>query len=83
MTDLNELEDFYITSDTWFGREQILDIANRRSWSNVSEMNQALIKSWNKSIKKNDVVLHLALSSAIVQPSKQRNRLCPLSSAIV
>ncbi len=81
MTDLNELEDFYITSDTWFGREQILDIANRRSWSNVSEMNQALIKSWNKSIKKNDVVLHLGNFSW--DPETARTILSKLNGTIL
>ena len=28
--DLKSLNDFYITSDTWFGRPQILQIANRK-----------------------------------------------------
>ena len=51
-------KDFYITSDTWFGRPQILQIANRK-FKNVEDMNSALIKNWNKKVKKNDVVFHL------------------------
>ena len=51
-------KDFHITSDTWFGRPQILQIANR-PFNDVEEMNTALIKNWNKKIKKSDVVFHL------------------------
>ena len=51
-------KDFYITSDTWFGRPQILQIANR-PFNNIEEMNATLIKNWNKKVKKNDVVFHL------------------------
>jgi calcineurin-like phosphoesterase family protein len=51
-------EDFYITSDTWFGRPQILQIANR-PFANVEDMNAALIKNWNKKVKKEDLVFHL------------------------
>ena len=51
-------KDFYITSDTWFGRPQILQIANRQ-FNNIEEMNSTLIKNWNKKVKKNDVVFHL------------------------
>tara|TARA_R110002153_G_scaffold47808_1_gene134992 strand:+ start:52 stop:579 length:528 start_codon:yes stop_codon:yes gene_type:complete len=51
-------KDFYITSDTWFGRPQILQIANR-AFNNIEEMNSVLIKNWNKKVKKTDVVFHL------------------------
>ncbi len=51
--------DFFITSDTWFGRPQILDIARRFSFSSIDEMNDKLIKNWNKQVKKGDVVFHL------------------------
>tara|TARA_Y100000356_G_C11184144_1_gene248515 strand:+ start:9 stop:551 length:543 start_codon:yes stop_codon:yes gene_type:complete len=51
--------DFYVRSDTWFGRPQILQIANRIQFNNVDEMNQQLIKNWNKTVKKNDTVFHL------------------------
>lgn len=51
-------KDFYITSDTWFGRPQILQIANR-AFNDIEEMNSTLIKNWNKKVKKTDVVFHL------------------------
>ena len=57
--DLTDLKDFYFTSDTWFGRPQILQIANRTAFSDVEDMNNQLIKKWNKVVKKNDVVFHL------------------------
>jgi calcineurin-like phosphoesterase family protein len=56
---LNEIpKDFHITSDTWFGRPLIIQIANRK-FNDVDEMNATLIKNWNKKVKKNDVVFHL------------------------
>jgi calcineurin-like phosphoesterase family protein len=54
-----ELKDFYITSDTWFGRPQILQIANRLQFKNIEDMNNQLIKNWNKKVKKSDPVFHL------------------------
>jgi calcineurin-like phosphoesterase family protein len=51
-------KDFYITSDTWFGRPQILQIANR-PFASIEEMNATLIKNWNKKVKKKDTVFHL------------------------
>lgn len=61
--ELNEIfkglpKDAFITSDTWFGREFICDIA-KRPFKDVNEMNNILIKNWNKNVKKNDVVFHL------------------------
>jgi calcineurin-like phosphoesterase family protein len=52
-------EDFFLTSDTFFGRHNILQIANRKSFRTVEEMNNQLIKNWNKKVKKNDTVVHL------------------------
>ena len=51
--------DFFITSDTWFGRPQILEIALRSSFSSIDDMNEKLIKNWNKQVKKGDTVFHL------------------------
>jgi calcineurin-like phosphoesterase family protein len=51
-------KDFYITSDTWFGRPQILQIANR-AFNDIEEMNSTLIKNWNKKVKNTDLVFHL------------------------
>ena len=52
-------KDFYITSDTWFGRPQILQIANRLDFQTIEEMDATLIKNWNKKVRKKDVVFHL------------------------
>lgn len=57
--EINDYVDFFITSDTWFGRPQILDIAKRHSFSSVDDMNETLIKNWNKKIKRGDIVFHL------------------------
>ena len=55
-----KLKDFYVTSDTWFGREHVLQISKQRHhFSDISEMNKHIIKLWNKIIKKDDVVFHL------------------------
>lgn len=52
--------EFFITSDTWFGRPQIIDIANRYNLgATVDEMNMNLIKRWNSVVSKDDVVFHL------------------------
>ena len=59
LKDLEIPEDFFITSDTWFGRPQILQIANRLSFKNVDDMNRQLIKNWNSVVKKSDIVFHL------------------------
>jgi calcineurin-like phosphoesterase family protein len=64
LTDLNIFEpandEFFITSDTWFGRPQIIDIANRFGLaSSVDEMNHNLVKNWNNVVGKDDVVFHL------------------------
>lgn len=56
--ELNLPKDFYLTSDTWFGRTEILNIANR-NFKNIEEMNDQFIKNWNKKVKRNDTVFHL------------------------
>ena len=44
-----KLKDFYVTSDTWFGREHVLQISKQRhQFSDISEMNKHIIKLWNK-----------------------------------
>lgn len=51
--------DFFITSDTWFGRSQILEIGKRNVFSSIDKMNEVIISNWNKQIKRNDIVFHL------------------------
>lgn len=48
----------FITSDTFFGRKNILEIA-QRPFSSVEEMNEALIENWNNVVDDNDIVYHL------------------------
>ena len=55
---LKQYTDFFVTSDTWFGRVGILEIANRQ-FSDLNEMNNKLIKKWNSVVGKNDIVFHL------------------------
>jgi calcineurin-like phosphoesterase family protein len=55
----NVPKDFYITSDTWFGRPQILEIANRRSFKDIDDMNDSIVRNWNKVVSKDDIVFHL------------------------
>lgn len=45
----------YITSDLHFNHQNIIKYANR-PFSSVEEMNQCLIKNWNDTVKKNDIV---------------------------
>lgn len=54
-----DFDDFFITSDTWFGRPQILQIANRTKFSDIDDMNKSMIKEWNKKVGKDDLVFHL------------------------
>lgn len=45
----------YITSDCFFGREKILEIANR-PFSSLAEMERKIIANWNRRVGKNDLV---------------------------
>lgn len=60
--DINETikryNDFFVTSDTWFGRRGILEIANRK-FADINDMNNQLVKRWNKIVDKTDIVFHL------------------------
>jgi calcineurin-like phosphoesterase family protein len=59
MLKIEDATDFFVTSDTWFGRPNILQIGKRSQWSDVSKMNSAMIKMWNSTVKKDDLVIHL------------------------
>lgn len=56
----DDYDDFFITSDTWFGRGQILEISPHRiKFNNIDEMNQQIIDNWNSVVKPDDLVIHL------------------------
>ena len=48
----------FITSDTFFGREQIIKKA-KRPFKTVEEMDKALIQNWNNVVAPEDTVYHL------------------------
>jgi calcineurin-like phosphoesterase family protein len=50
--------EFFVTSDTFFSRPSIIDIA-KRPFSSVEEMNAIMVENWNKAVKPNDVIYHL------------------------
>ena len=48
----------YFTSDTHFQHGNIIKFCNR-PYSNVEEMNNAIIENWNSVVGPNDIVFHL------------------------
>jgi calcineurin-like phosphoesterase family protein len=48
----------WVTADTHFGHENIIDFC-KRPFRNVDEMNEALIQKWNDLVRAEDVVWHL------------------------
>ncbi|MBF8984337.1 phosphoesterase [Lutibacter sp. B2] len=48
----------YLTSDTHFNHDKIIDYENR-PFDNVEEMNKILIENWNKTISNKDTIYHL------------------------
>ena len=48
----------YLTSDNHFFHENIIMYCNR-PFSSVEEMNEKMVKRWNKRVGKEDIVVHL------------------------
>jgi len=48
----------FVVADTHFNHENIIKYCER-PFINAQEMNEILIKNWNKVISKNDIVFHL------------------------
>ena len=81
MDKLNEIGDFFITSDTWFGRDNILYIADRvGKYNSINEMNKGLIQNWNSKVGKDDIVFHLG--NFAWDPNSARDALSKLNGKI-
>lgn len=48
----------FLISDTHFNHANIIKYCNR-PFASVEEMNEILIKNWNETVSKNDVIIHL------------------------
>ena len=52
------MSNLFITADTHFGHENILNYCNR-PFKSLEHMDSELIRRWNARVKPSDVVLHL------------------------
>ena len=48
----------FVTADTHFNHENIIKYCDR-PFKNVKEMNEAIIKNWNDTVREDDIVYHL------------------------
>ena len=48
----------FFTADTHFGHARVIDYCNR-PYKNVEEIDEDLIKRWNETVAKHDVIYHL------------------------
>lgn len=53
-----KMDNVFITSDTHFSHENIIKYCNR-PFSTVEEMNEEMIRRWNETVRKDDIVWHL------------------------
>ena len=52
------MAEIFVTSDTFFGRENIIKHA-KRDYQSVEEMNDDLVERWNETVDSKDTVYHL------------------------
>ena len=57
MTDFRTTRNIWVTSDTHFSHEYILQ--KRTQFSNVDQMNECIIDHWNDHFKQGDILWHL------------------------
>lgn len=50
--------EYFVTSDTHFGHENIIKLC-KRPFSSVAEMDEVIIENWNSVVAKDDIVVHL------------------------
>ncbi|WP_088361935.1 metallophosphoesterase [Bacillus cereus] len=50
--------DFYVIGDTHFGHKKIISLCSR-PFDSVDEMDYKMIEEWNKTVKKDDIVIHI------------------------
>lgn len=74
------MSNIFFCSDTHFGHANIINYSNR-PYSDVEEMNEALIKNWNQVVGKNDTVYHLG-DFAFMPYDKFKNLLWRLNGYI-
>lgn len=55
---INFENEIFLISDTWLGRSNIIEIANR-PFKTVKEMNETIISNWNNLVSPEDTVIHL------------------------
>lgn len=70
----------FFTSDTHFGHSNVIRY-DKRPFRDVTEMNEALIKNWNRAVSPSDTVYHLG-DVSILRPEKTREILYSLNGKI-
>jgi calcineurin-like phosphoesterase family protein len=53
------MEQIFFISDTHFNHKKIIDLAYRKDFESIEEMNEKIVENWNSVVKRNDRVYHL------------------------
>lgn len=75
-TDITGFKNVWFTSDTHFGDERLNLFGRTNVFNNAREADQAIVNNWNKTVGKDDLIIHLgdvALSDAGLNLVKQLN----------
>ena len=63
---MNEKKEVFLIADTHFGHQKMVTEFNdgkkmkkMRPWDSVEEMNEAMVKLWNDTVRPNDKIYHL------------------------
>jgi len=70
----------FFTADTHFGHSNVIKY-DKRPFADVAEMNQTLVKNWNRVVAPSDAVYHLG-DVSILRPEKTREILNSLNGKI-